>query len=71
MLRLVHKLYKLFVSPLLGNNCKYYPYCSDYSVEAIEKHGFIKGILYGTRRVLKCGPYSKGGFDPVPEVQKK
>mgnify|MGYP002860834421 CR=1 FL=1 len=46
--------------------CRYYPSCSEYGYQAIEKHGVLKGLLLGTWRVLRCNPWSKGGVDPVP-----
>jgi len=58
--------YQLLLSPVLGNNCRFYPSCSSYMIEAIEVHGIIKGIWLGTRRLLRCHPYSDGGIDPVP-----
>ena len=61
------KLYKKTLSPAnFGlNTCRYDPSCADYTYEAIEKHGVIKGGWKGFRRVLKCNPFSKGGYDPV------
>ncbi|MBY4677881.1 membrane protein insertion efficiency factor YidD [Marinobacterium arenosum] len=58
--------YQYLISPLLGSNCRFYPSCSSYMVEAIETHGTGKGIYLGTRRILRCHPYSEGGLDPVP-----
>ncbi|MEE8377636.1 MAG: membrane protein insertion efficiency factor YidD [Candidatus Aminicenantaceae bacterium] len=60
------KGYKFLISPLLGRNCRFYPTCSEYTHEAIQKHGLIKGILLGTKRLLKCHPFHSGGVDPVP-----
>lgn len=60
------KGYKFLISPLLGRNCRFYPTCSEYTHEAIQKHGLIKGILLGTKRLLKCHPFHSGGIDPVP-----
>jgi len=61
------KMYKRFISPMLGNNCRFYPTCSTYTYHAIEKHGIIKGGYLGTKRILKCNPFFEGGLDPVPE----
>lgn len=62
------KIYKKTFSPILealGIRCKYYPSCSEYTKQAIEKYGCIKGCLLGIRRILKCNPFSKGGYDPL------
>lgn len=60
------KGYKILISPFLGRNCRFYPTCSEYTHEAIQKHGLFKGILLGTKRLLKCHPFHAGGVDPVP-----
>ncbi|MEG1050267.1 MAG: membrane protein insertion efficiency factor YidD [Oscillospiraceae bacterium] len=60
------KLYQKFISPLLGNNCRFYPTCSAYAIEAIEVHGALKGLVLAVWRILRCNPYGKGGVDPVP-----
>ncbi|MFC2160341.1 membrane protein insertion efficiency factor YidD [Acidobacteriota bacterium] len=60
------KGYKILISPLLGRNCRFYPTCSEYTHEAINKHGLFKGISLGTRRLLKCHPFHAGGVDHVP-----
>ena len=62
------KIYKKYISPIFhfhGIECKYYPTCSEYCKQAIEKYGFIKGIFLGFIRILKCNPFSKGGYDPL------
>ncbi len=58
--------YKRFLSPVLPPSCRFYPTCSDYAYEAIEKHGLIKGGRLAIWRVLRCNPFGKGGMDPVP-----
>lgn len=57
--------YQNYVSPVLGKNCKYYPTCSEYTKQAIEKYGVFKGFFYGLKRIIKCNPFSKGGYDPL------
>ena len=61
------KLYKKYLSPLKRTKCPYIPSCSDYGLQAIEKYGAIKGGLLALWRILRCNPFSKGGYDPVPE----
>ena len=60
------RLYKRFLSPLLPPSCRFTPSCSRYTVEAIQKHGALRGTLLGTWRILRCNPFGKGGHDPVP-----
>lgn len=62
------EFYKESISPYLGHigiHCKYYPTCSEYTKQAIEKYGALKGILIGVKRILRCNPFSKGGYDPL------
>lgn len=59
------KLYQKFLSPLLGRNCRYYPTCSEYTKQAVDKYGIIKGSILGIIRILKCNPFSKGGVDKL------
>ena len=59
------RVYKLVVSPLLPSACRFYPTCSDYMKEAIEKHGVLKGAGLGLRRLARCHPFHQGGFDPI------
>lgn len=68
VLRLPILLYGMLISPLLGQNCRFRPTCSAYTLEALEKHGGLKGLCLGIARVLKCHPLcSHHGYDPVPE----
>ena len=60
------RLYQLILSPLLGGQCRFYPSCSSYTREAIEKYGVLKGILLGGKRLLKCHPFHPGGVDLIP-----
>lgn len=57
------KLYQRFISPLYPASCRYYPTCSQYSIEAVEKYGAFKGIIKSIWRILRCNPFSKGGVD--------
>lgn len=59
--------YQLCLSPYLGSNCRFYPTCSQYALQAITVHGCIKGIFLTVVRLLKCHPFHPGGYDPVPE----
>jgi putative membrane protein insertion efficiency factor len=60
------RLYQRFISPLLGDRCRFYPSCSSYMIQAIERHGPARGLYLGTRRLLRCHPWNPGGFDEVP-----
>jgi putative membrane protein insertion efficiency factor len=62
-------IYRKFVSPALPPACRFYPSCSEYAHEAVERHGVIRGAALSTRRILKCHPYNLGGYDPVPPVK--
>ena len=65
VLRLLLSAYHKVLSPLLPQSCRYYPTCSTYTAEAIEKHGILKGLYYGLRRIARCHPGYDGGYDPV------
>ncbi|MFZ1983259.1 MAG: membrane protein insertion efficiency factor YidD [Desulfatitalea sp.] len=60
------RTYQLVVSPLIGPACRFAPSCSQYALEAIDRHGLLKGGLLACRRLLRCHPWCDGGFDPVP-----
>jgi len=59
------KLYQALVSPALGQRCKYHPSCSEYAVQAISRFGILRGLVLAAWRLLRCNPFSSGGFDPV------
>ena len=58
-------IYKYLISPLLGNNCRFLPTCSDYTKESIIKFGLVNGVWLGLRRIVKCHPWGKSGHDPI------
>ena len=59
------KIYQYFLSPILGNKCRFLPSCSDYCIECLEEHGFLKGIFLSFKRIIKCHPWGKSGHDPI------
>ncbi|MFB6261611.1 MAG: membrane protein insertion efficiency factor YidD [Thiohalorhabdaceae bacterium] len=63
---LLVRAYTWFVSPWLGRNCRFEPSCSRYAVQALERHGFLRGSWLALRRILRCHPFHPGGHDPVP-----
>jgi len=65
------KIYQVALSPLFPPSCRFYPTCSNYSIEAIQKCGAIKGTYLSIKRILKCNPFNEGGFDPVPSCKHK
>ncbi|MBP3366318.1 MAG: membrane protein insertion efficiency factor YidD [Treponema sp.] len=60
------RFYQVCISPLFPPCCKYTPSCSCYALESIQKHGPVKGLYIAVKRILRCNPFSKGGYDPVP-----
>ena len=58
--------YQLLISPFLGNNCRFYPSCSQYAKEAVLKHGVLRGVVLAVRRIVRCNPWNPGGVDIVP-----
>jgi putative membrane protein insertion efficiency factor len=58
--------YQLFISPLFPPACRFYPTCSSYCIQALDKYGFWRGGALGLRRILRCHPFNPGGYDPVP-----
>jgi uncharacterized protein len=61
------RVYQRLISPLLGDTCKYYPSCSQYAAQAIERFGILRGLVLAAWRLLRCNPWSHGGFDPVED----
>ncbi len=61
------RLYRYLCSPWLGMHCRFTPTCSSYAIEAIERHGVLRGLWLSTGRLLRCQPWSAGGYDPVPD----
>ncbi|ACZ10968.1 Putative membrane protein insertion efficiency factor [Sebaldella termitidis] len=59
------KFYQKAISPFLGRRCRFYPTCSEYTKQAVEKYGALKGLYLGLIRILKCHPFHKGGYDPL------
>ena len=64
------KIYKFLISPLLGNSCRYFPTCSEYSIESLKTYGLFKGLLLSVKRILSCHPWGSGGLDPVKKKMK-
>ena len=60
------RLYRIFISPLLGSNCRHTPTCSEYGITALKKYGVFKGSFLTVKRIIKCNSLFKGGYDPVP-----
>ncbi|MBQ4498342.1 MAG: membrane protein insertion efficiency factor YidD [Spirochaetaceae bacterium] len=60
------RAYQIGISPFLPKSCRYYPSCSHYAIEAINKYGPFKGTLLASKRILRCHPFHEGGYDPVP-----
>ena len=61
------KLYQRLISPMVGQRCKYYPSCSEYAVQAVQRFGILRGLVLAAWRLLRCNPWSHGGFDPVED----
>ena len=61
------RAYQRLISPLLGEHCRYYPSCSEYAVQAVQRFGILRGLVLAGWRLLRCNPLSRGGYDPVEE----
>lgn len=66
VLLILIRAYQLMLSPVLGNNCRFHPTCSEYAASAIRDHGVARGLRLALKRLLKCHPWHPGGLDPVP-----
>ena len=64
------RIYKFLISPLLGNSCRYFPTCSEYSIDSLKTYGLFKGLLLSVKRILSCHPWGSGGLDPVKKKMK-
>ncbi|MDY6825855.1 MAG: membrane protein insertion efficiency factor YidD [Bacillota bacterium] len=62
---LLIKFYRLYISPLKPRVCRFYPSCSQYTYEAVERYGIVHGLYMGLKRILRCHPFNPGGYDPV------
>ena len=65
-IKLIHG-YQRYISPGLPPSCRYHPSCSNYMIQAIQRHGMLKGVVMGTARIIRCNPFVKGGIDYVPD----
>jgi putative membrane protein insertion efficiency factor len=66
LLQKLIRLYQLLLSPFWGSQCRFFPTCSNYGIEAIQKYGSVRGSYLTVRRICRCNPWTDGGFDPVP-----
>jgi len=70
-LLIIIKAYQIILSPILGNNCRFLPTCSEYSIESLKAYGLIKGIFLTVKRIGKCHPWGSHGYDPIPSKNIK
>jgi hypothetical protein len=64
------RFYQLTISPVLPHSCRFYPSCSEYSINSFQEHGIIKGTFLSIKRILKCNPFFAGGYDPAPSKKE-
>lgn len=69
LLLLPIRVYQYAISPMMASHCRHYPTCSQYAIEAITTHGAVKGFFLAVKRLLRCHPWAKGGYDPVPGTE--
>ena len=69
LLILIIKFYQMIVSPFFGQRCRFYPSCSNYAINAIQCHGFLKGFRLSLKRICSCHPFNEGGYDPVKKIE--
>lgn len=65
------QLYRILLSPLLPRSCRFYPSCSVYAIESLQRFGLLRGSMLAIRRIVRCNPFNDGGYDPVPECNCK
>ncbi len=70
LIKLPVRIYRWVLSPLLGPRCRFHPSCSTYAMRALDHHGPVRGLGLAVRRVVRCGPWSPGGYDPVPDTEE-
>lgn len=63
------KVYQKTLSPFIGRNCRFIPTCSEYTIDAVNEYGVLKGCMLGFKRICRCNPFSKGGYDPVIKIK--
>ncbi|PXX92664.1 membrane protein insertion efficiency factor YidD [Marinobacter vulgaris] len=69
LLLLPIRVYQYAISPMMASHCRHYPTCSQYAIDAITTHGAVKGLFLAMKRLLRCHPWAKGGYDPVPGTE--
>jgi uncharacterized protein len=69
LLKAIIQTYRCMISPYIGPTCRFYPSCSAYALEAIDRYGAVRGSWLAVRRLLRCHPFCPGGFDPVPDTR--